>query len=119
MRSTYHLRYALLPYVYTEARSTYDTGVAFLHPLYYDWPEADEAYTNKGEYVFGRNMIVAPVVAPGDKITGLASESVWLPPGDWLEWQTGTHLHGAASVQRKFSISSQTPGLRARRRHRP
>ena len=45
MRRIYHLRYALLPYVYTEARQTYDTGVAFLHPLYYDWPEAPEAYS--------------------------------------------------------------------------
>ena len=81
MRDVYHLRYALLPYIYTEARRTYDTGVAFLHPLYYDWPEANEAYTNKNEYVFGDRMIVSPVVAPGDKITGLASESVWLPRG--------------------------------------
>ncbi len=105
MRSTYHLRYALLPYIYTEARGTYDTGVAFLHPLYYDWPEANEAYSNKNEYVFGRDMIVSPIVAPGDNITGLASESVWLPPGDWIEWQTGTHFHGPTTVQRNFSIS--------------
>ena len=60
MRGVYHLRYALLPYIYTEARRTYDTGVAFLHPLYYDWPEAAEAYTNKNEYVFGADMIVCP-----------------------------------------------------------
>ena len=44
---TFHQRYAMLPYIYTEARRTYDTGVAFLHPLYYDWPEANEAYTSK------------------------------------------------------------------------
>ena len=44
MRDTFHLRYAMQPYIYTEARRTYDTGVAFLRPLYYDWPEANEAY---------------------------------------------------------------------------
>jgi alpha-glucosidase (family GH31 glycosyl hydrolase) len=104
MRGIYHLRYALLPYVYTEARSTYDSGVAFLHPLYYDWPEAPEAYSNKNEYVFGSNMIVSPVVAPVDKTTGLANESVWLPKGDWIEWQTGTRLQGPAEVKRNFSI---------------
>ena len=53
LRTTFQLRYQMEPYVYTEARRTYDTGVAFLHPLYYDWPEADEAYSSKGEYVFG------------------------------------------------------------------
>lgn len=104
MRNTYHLRYALLPYIYTEARRTYDTGVAFLHPLYYDWPEAAEAYANKNEYVFGANMIIDPVVKPGDKTTGLASQSVWLPVGDWVEWQTGSRFHGAIEVKRNFSI---------------
>jgi len=108
MRDVYHLRYALLPYIYTEARGTYESGVAFLHPLYYDWPEAAEAYSNKDEYVFGANMIVDPVVAPGDKVTGLAAKTVWLPKGDWLEWPTGAHLQGPATVQRNFSIS-QTP----------
>ncbi len=113
MRDVYHLRYALLPYIYTEARRTYDTGVAFLHPLYYDWPEAAEAYSNKNEYVFGADMLVSPVVAPGDKITGLAGESVWLPEGDWLEWQTGTPFHGPATVQRNFSISQIPVYVRA------
>ena len=108
MRGIYHLRYALLPYVYTEARRTYDTGVAFLHPLYYDWPEAPEAYSNKEEYVFGAEMIVSPVVAPADKVTGLANKAVWLPAGEWVEWPTGTHFHGQAAIKRNFSIS-QTP----------
>ena len=43
LRTTYQLRMALKPYLYTEARRTFDTGVAFFHPLYYDWPEADAA----------------------------------------------------------------------------
>ncbi len=46
--ATFQLRYALQPYIYTEARRTYDTGVAFLRPLYYDWPEANEAYDKQG-----------------------------------------------------------------------
>ena len=50
-------------------------------------------------------MIVAPVVAPGDKITGLAAKSVWLPEGEWIEWPTGTHFHGPTAIQRNFSIS--------------
>ena len=104
MRDLYHQRYAMLPYVYTEARSTYDTGVAFLHPLYYDWPEANEAYDMKGEYVFGSQMIVSPVVAPSDKVTGLVQQQVWIPKGEWIEKDTGTHLTGPANIQRNFSI---------------
>jgi hypothetical protein len=104
MRDEFHLRYALVPYIYTEARRTYDTGVAFLRPLYYDWPDAEQAYTTKNEYMFGNNMIVAPVVSPVDKSDGLASESVWLPEGEWIEWSTGRHFTGPVELTRKFSI---------------
>ena len=104
MRDLYHDRYAMVPYVYTEARRTYDTGVAFLHPLYYDWPEANEAYDMKNEYVFGRQMIVNPIVSPGDKVTGLVQQEVWIPKGDWVEKDTGTHLTGPTKLQRNFSI---------------
>ena len=105
LRSAFHLRYAMQPYIYTEARRTYDTGVAFLRPLYYDWPEANEAYTSKNEYNFGSQIIVDPVVTPGDKISGLSTESVWLPKGNWIEWPTGKHFTGPVTVQRSFSIS--------------
>ena len=104
MRDLYHERYAMVPYIYTEGRRTYDTGVAFLHPLYYEWPEANEAYDMKNEYVFGSQMIVDPIVAPGDKITGLAQQQVWIPKGEWIEKDTGTHLNGPAKMQRDFSI---------------
>ena len=104
LRAEFQLRYALQPYIYTEARRTYDTGVAFVRPLYYDWPEAPEAYTSKGEYLFGDQMMVAPVVAPADKVSGLAAEKIWLPEGEWIEWPTGKHLTGPATVSRSFSI---------------
>jgi alpha-glucosidase len=100
LRSTFQLRYALQPYIYTEARRTYDTGVAFFRPLYYDWPEAPEAYANKGEYLFGDQMLVAPVVAAAEKVSGLATEKVWLPEGDWIEWPTGKRFTGPTTVDR-------------------
>src|SRR3954469_687800 len=113
MRDTFHLRYALIPYIYTEARRTYDTGIAFLRPLYYDWPEAEQAYTSKNEYLFGDNMIVAPVTAPIDKASGLASEKVWLPSGEWVEWNTGKRFTGPAELTRKFSIRETPVYVRA------
>ena len=110
MRSTFQLRYALQPYLYTEGRRTYDTGVAFLHPLYYDWPEAPEAYTSKNEYIFGENMLVAPVVKPVDTVTGLATEHLWIPDGDWIDWSSGKHLHGPIALDRSYAID-QLPVL--------
>ena len=110
LRSTFQMRYAMQPYIYTEARKTYDTGVAFLHPLYYDWPESPEAYTSKDEYVFGDQMLVAPVVTPADKVSWLATEDVWLPHGEWIEWPTGKHLAGGRrkTYERSFTVA-ETP----------
>ncbi len=118
MRNAYQLREAMQPYLYTEARRTYDTGVAFFRPLYYDWPEEDAAYTSKNEYMFGDQMIVSPVTAPADKITGLATEQVWLPKsdsqgGDWIEWPTGKHFSGPTSVERSFTIDQIPVYVRA------
>jgi hypothetical protein len=104
MRDTFHLRYALEPYIYTEARRTYDTGVAFLRPLYYDWPEQDAAYTTKNEYVFGSDMLVAPVTTPVDPATQLAKESIWIPEGQWFERATGRTLSGPRMIDHIFSI---------------
>ena len=116
LRSTFQLRYALEPYTYTEARRTYDTGVAFLRPLYYDWPNDSAAYTNRGEYVFGDQM--SPPPSPRRRQGHrLAKQTVWLPQGDWIEWPTGKHFTGPTTQERLFSID-QVPGLSARRRHR-
>ncbi|WP_445147211.1 TIM-barrel domain-containing protein [Dyella sp. Tek66A03] len=113
MRSAFQLRSALEPYIYTEARSTYDTGVAFVHPLYYDWPNASAAYTHKDEYAFGSQMLVEPVTTPVDAVSGLATESVWIPEGEWIEWPTGKHFTGPTTVERSFSIDQVPVYLKA------
>ena len=113
LRKSFQTRYALQPYIYTEARRTYDTGVAFVHPLYYDWPDADAAYTNRDEYMFGDQMLVAPIVKAGDPATGLATETVWLPEGDWVEWATGKHFTGPTSVERSYSIEQTAVFVKA------
>jgi alpha-glucosidase (family GH31 glycosyl hydrolase) len=104
MRASFARRYALQPYIYTEARKTYDTGLAFLHPLYYDWPDAPQAYEAKNEYMFGANILADPITQPIAKDSQLAKVSVWLPPGDWIEWDSGASFHGPATIERSFSL---------------
>ncbi|HUY82239.1 MAG TPA: TIM-barrel domain-containing protein [Acidobacteriaceae bacterium] len=113
LRNTYYLRYAMQPYIYTEARRTYDTGVAFLHPLYYDWPEANAAYDNKSEYAFGSQMIVDPVTKPVDPTTQLAQQTLWIPPGQWIERTTGRHFTGPEEITRGFAIDQIPVYVRA------
>jgi alpha-glucosidase len=104
MRDAFLLRYALVPYLYTEARRTYDTGVAFLRPLYYDYPGEPLAYETPAQYTFGEAMMAAPITHPMDPATGLARQGLWLPPGRWIEWFTGTPLEGGRTATRAFLL---------------
>lgn len=104
MRDCFARRYAMEPYIYTEARKTYDTGLAFLHPLYYDWPEAQEAYAAKNEYMFGDSILADPITQPVSKDSKLATISLWLPAGDWIEWDSGASFRGPTTIQRSFSL---------------
>ena len=44
LRNSILFRYQLAPYIYTMARETYDNGISICRPMYYDYPEAKEAY---------------------------------------------------------------------------
>jgi alpha-glucosidase (family GH31 glycosyl hydrolase) len=104
MRQCFARRYALQPYIYTEARKTYDTGLAFLRPLYFEWPEAPKVYEAKNEYMFGDSLLAHPVTQPVAKDSQLSKISVWLPAGHWIEWDSGASLQGPVTVERDFSI---------------
>ncbi|UKI29696.1 MAG: hypothetical protein L6W00_16715 [Lentisphaeria bacterium] len=41
-------RHRMIPYLYGECRRGYDCGVSLCRPLYYEYPEAEEAYRNPG-----------------------------------------------------------------------
>jgi hypothetical protein len=102
MLQALRLRYALVPYIYTAAREAYDTGVSLCRPMYYDYPERDEAYQYEGQYLFGNDILVAPVTQ-SDNGTGTVSKTVWLPDGQWYEAATGAFLDGNQCVTRSFT----------------
>ena len=111
LRSTIRQRYALAPYIYTMARKAYDEGISLCRPMYYEWPEASEAYAFRNQYLFGDDILVAPVTALGKE--GYATVQVWLPEGKWYEWQTGTMLDGGRTVERTFALDEYPVYVRA------
>ncbi len=113
MRDAFLLRYTLIPYIYTESRRAFDTGVSLCHPLYYDYPEMSEAYSSPQEYLFGDQMLVAPVASPISPDSLLAPQTIWVPPGDWFEWFTGKRLHGPALVDRHYALDEIPVFLKA------
>lgn len=94
MRAAIRLRYDLVPYIYGAARDCYDTGISLCRPMYYDYPEEQNAYDYKEQYMFGNDILVAPIVSPKDSLTGMSARSLWLPKGDWFDMSTGNMVKG-------------------------
>ena len=90
---TVRLRYALMPYIYTACRQAYDTGVSICRPLYYEWPEDNNAYLYEDEYMFGDDLLVAPIVKPSGA-DGRAERRTWLPEGRWYDVCRGVVREG-------------------------
>lgn len=111
IRETIHQRYEMMPYIYTMARKAYDEGLSICRPMYYDYPEAREAYEFRNEYMFGDDMLVSPATAPATD--GYADVEVWLPEGEWYELHTGALLSGGRTVTRPFAISEYPVYVRA------
>ena len=110
------LRGRLIPYLYSSVRKTYETGVGYVTPLYYEWPTLEGAYEtanprpNKNssafasQYLFGDEMMVAPVVTPSNKTTGLTELRIWIPPGIWIGLLDGRIISGASDGSSSLSL---------------
>lgn len=93
LRDAVKLRYALFPYIYTMARETYDTGIGMCRPLYYEYPDCEEAYKYEGEYFFGNNILTAPITEPAPD-GAISSKEIWFPEGNWWSASTGELIEG-------------------------
>jgi hypothetical protein len=87
------LRESLVPYTYTLSHESNVTGLPMARALYLDYPGQAAAYTNPDEYMFGDDMLVAPVTTPGQ----VAQSTVWFPPGQWTDYFTGATFTGPST----------------------
>ena len=102
------LRYRLLPYNYTLAREAADTGLPMMRALWLHYPADAEAVKLGGEYLWGRDILVAPVVEKGAK-----SRRVYLPAGTWFDWWTGEKLAGPRWTERAVDLATLPLYVRA------
>ena len=106
MREAIRLRYDLTPYIYTAARQAYDTGLSLCRPLYYYWPETEEAYQWKEQFMFGDDILATTVCQPADSLTGLAERAMWFPEGnDWYDVSTGYMYKGGTKETLVYTIN--------------
>jgi len=91
------LRHRLVPYLHTMNHRAAQ-GRALVEPLYHQWPDAPEAYDQPNQFLFGSELVVAPLTTPVDPHTLLAAVRAWLPAGTWVDVFTGVVYDGGREV---------------------
>jgi alpha-glucosidase (family GH31 glycosyl hydrolase) len=102
------LRYQLLPYTYTLAWEARATGMPLMRALWLHYPNDAQARASGSEYLWGRDLLVAPVFAKG-----ATTRDVYLPRGDWYDWWTNTKVAGARTVTRAVDLGTMPIYVRA------
>jgi len=94
MRQMLNLRYQLLPYIYSEAWQV-TQGSTLMRPLVMDFSSDAEAVAQPYEYLFGKALLVAPVVE-----AGAVQRAVYLPKTTaWYDFWTGKPFGGGQTIQ--------------------
>lgn len=79
----YHFRSQLIPYIYSSIWQCYSQTLPLLRPMYLEYPRDENAFSNPQEFLFGDNILSAPVVTPGVGPDKVAKQKVWFPEGSW------------------------------------
>ena len=128
------LRYRFLPYIYSTAWQVSKYDDSFMRALFMDFKNDKSTWNNNREFMFGRNVLVCPVLNPlytqekivktdemsgwnknennnGEKMMAVnwnepKTYEVYLPAGaDWYDYWTAEKLKGGQSVKAAAPIS--------------
>ena len=87
-RECAEMKYKLMPYVYAQAKLCTEQGLPMARALFVEFPEDAGAWLCEDQYMFGSQILVAPLLESGN------SRTVYLPAGKWIDYQTGTIYEG-------------------------
>lgn len=99
-RSAIALRYALLPYLYGNARLNHNTGVGLVRPMFYEFPDDPIAATLTEQWMLGEAILVAPIVEEAR-----TTQPVYLPAGEWIDYVSGARYRGPGWLTMKLDPS--------------
>ncbi len=102
------LRYRLLPYLYSAIHQTHRTGMPIMRALWLHYSDDPRAAACADQYLWGRDILVAPVVQPGAK-----QRRVYLPRGVWHDFWTGETLTGGREITRVVNLATLPLYVRA------
>ena len=108
LRQYLELRYRLMPYLYTAVRDGHETGLPIMRALWLHYPDDPAAVARGDEYLWGRDILVAPVVEKG-----ATSRRLYLPRGTWVDWWTNERVAGGREVDKPVDLATTPLYVRA------
>lgn len=107
-RQYLELRSRLTPYSYTALKETSETGLPMMRALWLHYPDDPDAVRRGDQYLWGRDLLVAPVVEKGATIRRL-----YLPRGRWIDFWTEEVLDGGREIERPVDLATTPLYIRA------
>ncbi|MGH9611547.1 MAG: TIM-barrel domain-containing protein, partial [Bryobacteraceae bacterium] len=95
------LRYRLLPYLYSAVHECRATGMPIIRALWLHYPGDATAVSRGDEYLWGRDLLVAPVAEKGARRRG-----IWLPHGAWYDFWTEERVEGGQEINRPIDLET-------------
>jgi alpha-glucosidase/alpha-D-xyloside xylohydrolase len=100
-RKYLELRYRMLPYIYTAARDCCDTGLPMIRAMWLHHGDDPKAFGRGDQYLWGRDILVAPVVEQG-----ATSRRLYLPRGVWFDFWTEERVEGGREIDRRVDLET-------------
>jgi alpha-glucosidase (family GH31 glycosyl hydrolase) len=102
------LRYRMLPYLYSAVHECAATGMPVMRALWLHYPNDPQAVACGDQYLWGRDVLVAPVVEQG-----ATTRPVYLPAGHWFDFWTGERVEGGREISRAVDLETIPLYIRA------
>jgi alpha-glucosidase (family GH31 glycosyl hydrolase) len=102
------LRYRLLPYSYSALRECHETGLPLMRALWLHHPEDATAVARGDEFLWGRDLLVAPVTEKG-----ATKRPVYLPRGRWFDFWLEQRIEGGREITRLVDLETMPLFVRA------
>ena len=99
LKGLVELREKLRPYVEKHMVIASETGAPVMRPMFFDYPEDEECYRTGEQYMFGDDILFAPVVKQGQ-----TEKEVYLPDGKWIFASNGQVFEGGTRYSVKAEI---------------
>ena len=94
-RTYLQLRDRMKPYIAELMEAAHRKGTPVMRPLFYDFPEDQQSWEVEDEYLFGPDVLVAPIL-----YADMRKRRVYLPKGSiWKDYWTGETMEGGRTIE--------------------